>query len=74
MNVKDITTPCYICEEVLLEKNLKILDYVGRESGAKIILALKGFAMWSTFDQVSKYFRKSTHPTSMLRNFTYVYV
>jgi carboxynorspermidine decarboxylase len=50
---KNLKTPCYICEETLLENNLKILEYVQKESGAKIILALKGFAMWSTFAQVS---------------------
>jgi len=54
-NYKDIQTPCYICEEKLLEKNLKLLEYVQNESGAKIILALKGFAMWSTFPLISKY-------------------
>lgn len=48
-------TPCYICEEELLEKNLFVMERVQRESGAKIILALKGFAMWSTFPMVSKY-------------------
>lgn len=48
-------TPVYICEEELLENNLKLLDRIQRESGAKIILALKGFAMHSTFDLVGKY-------------------
>lgn len=48
-------TPMYICEEALLEKNLQLMEYVQRESGAKIILALKGFAMWSTFDLVGHY-------------------
>jgi carboxynorspermidine decarboxylase len=52
--------PLYICEEELLEKNLKVLDYVQQSSGAKIILALKGFAMWSTFDLVSKYLKGCT--------------
>lgn len=56
----NIKTPCYICEEELLEKNLKILEYVQKESGAKIILALKGFAMWSTFDMVSSYLKGCT--------------
>ena len=56
----DIKTPCYICEEELLEKNLKLLEYVQNESGAKIILALKGFAMWSTFDMVSSYLKGCT--------------
>lgn len=55
-----LQTPSYICEELLLEKNLKLLEYVQNESGAKIILALKGFAMWSTFDLVSKYLKGCT--------------
>jgi len=50
-----VPTPCYICEEELLKRNLKILDRVQKKSGAKILLALKGFAMWSTFDLVGKY-------------------
>jgi len=50
-----LKTPYYICYEELLEKNLQILDYVQKQSGAKIILALKGFAMWSTFGLVKKY-------------------
>ncbi len=55
-----LSTPYYLCEEGLLEKNLQVLDYVQKESGAKIILALKGFAMWSTFDLVSKYLKGCT--------------
>ncbi|MDP3265700.1 MAG: carboxynorspermidine decarboxylase [Sulfuricurvum sp.] len=53
-------TPCYICEEALLEKNLQLLNRVQKESGAKVILALKGFAMWSTFDLVGKYLQGCT--------------
>ena len=52
-----ITTPYYLCDESLLEKNLQLLDDVQKRSGAKIILALKGFAMWSTFPLVSKYLK-----------------
>ena len=58
--VHSIETPVYICEEALLEKNLQLLDYVQNQSGAKIILALKGFAMWSTFDLVAKYLKGCT--------------
>ncbi|WP_415398359.1 carboxynorspermidine decarboxylase [Sulfurimonas sp. CS5] len=57
---QNIKTPCYICEEELLENNLKLLDYVQKESGAKIILALKGFAMWSTFPQIREYLQGCT--------------
>jgi len=48
-------TPVYICELEKLRANLEILDHVQQESGAKIILALKGFAMHATFGLVGKY-------------------
>ncbi|MEA1956241.1 MAG: carboxynorspermidine decarboxylase [Campylobacterota bacterium] len=60
IDIENLQTPYYICEEELLEKNLKLLDYVQKESGAKIILALKGFAMFSTFELVSKYLKGCT--------------
>ena len=60
MNLDSIKTPCYICEEELLENNLTLLDDVQKRSGAKIILALKGFAMWGTFALVSKYLKGCT--------------
>ncbi len=50
-----LQTPLYICEERKLEANLKLLEYVKEQSGAKIILALKGFAMFSTFELVGRY-------------------
>ena len=57
---EEIQTPYYLCEEERLEKNLEILDFVQKQSGAKIILALKGYAMWATFPQVSKYLHGCT--------------
>jgi len=53
-------TPIYICEMQKLEDNLKILDRVQKESGAKVILALKGFAMHSTFSLVQQYLQGCT--------------
>jgi carboxynorspermidine decarboxylase len=58
--MQKLQTPYYVCEEELLENNLKILDDVQKRSGAKIILALKGFAMWSTFTLVSQYLKGCT--------------
>ena len=55
LDISQIPTPCYVCEEEKLERNLQILDRVQKESGAKILLALKGFAMWSTFGLVGRY-------------------
>jgi len=60
MTEKDLETPYYLCKETLLERNLKILDYVQKQSQAKIILALKGFAMYSTFNLVKEYLHGCT--------------
>ena len=48
-------TPYYICEEKLLRKNLELLKKVSDKSGAKILLALKGFAFSGLADLVSEY-------------------
>ncbi len=42
-------TPCFVVDEERLAANLDILDAVQKRTGAKILLALKGFAMFSTF-------------------------
>jgi len=53
--IDEVQTPCYICEEELLERNLKILLHVKNKSGAKVLLALKGFAFKGLADLISKY-------------------
>jgi len=52
---KGIPTPCYLLDLTLLKRNLELLQYVQNSSGAKIICALKGFAMHSVFDIVGEY-------------------
>ncbi|GAA6976638.1 carboxynorspermidine decarboxylase [Helicobacter pylori] len=44
-----IPTPCYVLESERLEKNAKILEIVRQQSGAKVLLALKGHAFWREF-------------------------
>ncbi|WQV34313.1 carboxynorspermidine decarboxylase [Helicobacter pylori] len=44
-----IPTPCYALESERLEKNAKILEIVHQQSGAKVLLALKGYAFWREF-------------------------
>ncbi|MGL2679089.1 carboxynorspermidine decarboxylase [Helicobacter pylori] len=44
-----IPTPCYALESERLEKNAKILEIVRQQSGAKVLLALKGYAFWREF-------------------------
>ena len=50
-----VTTPAYVVELSLLKKNLELLAQVQREAGCKVLLALKGFAMFSTFPLVRQY-------------------
>ena len=42
-------SPAYVVELGRLRHNLAILDEVQKRSGAKILLALKAFSMWSVF-------------------------
>lgn len=60
MFTNDLPSPCYVCDEALLEENLKVLQRIQNESGCKIILALKGFAMHATFDLVGQYLHGCT--------------
>ncbi|MFH1395235.1 MAG: carboxynorspermidine decarboxylase [Candidatus Omnitrophota bacterium] len=48
-------TPCYVIDENLLRRNLEILKEVIRLTDCEIILALKGFAMFSTFPLIKQY-------------------
>jgi carboxynorspermidine decarboxylase len=48
-------TPCFVVDEVLLKKNLEILSYIQKETGAKILLALKSFSMYCTGDLIKQY-------------------
>ncbi len=50
-----VPSPAYVCEEEKLRKNLEILAKVQRDAGCSIILALKGFAMWSLFPIIREY-------------------
>ncbi len=53
--LKSLKTPCYIVNETKLEENLRLLKYVQDKTGCKILLAFKGFAMWSMAKLVRKY-------------------
>jgi carboxynorspermidine decarboxylase len=44
-----LPSPCFVVDESLIEKNLDILNMVQKRTGAKILLALKAFAMFSLF-------------------------
>ena len=47
-------SPAYVVDLGRLRHNLAILDHVQQKSGAKILLALKAFSMWSTFPIIAE--------------------
>lgn len=51
----EMKTPAYVLDERLLIKNLELLKDIQEETGAKILLALKGFSMFSQFDLIGNY-------------------
>ncbi|SMF43809.1 carboxynorspermidine decarboxylase [Pseudobacteriovorax antillogorgiicola] len=57
---KVAVSPSWVVDLGLLEDNLKILKDVQERAGCKILLALKGFATWSTFPLVAKYLSGAT--------------
>ena len=60
VDFNEVPSPCFVLDEKLLKENLEILNQVQVESGAKIILALKGFAMYSVFDIISQHIKGTT--------------
>lgn len=42
-----VPSPCFVIDIAAVEDNLKILNRVQRESGAKVLAALKAFSCWS---------------------------
>ncbi len=56
----NIPTPCFVVEEDLLEKNLKILRNVMDRTGCHILLAQKCFSMFYTYPLIGKYLSGTT--------------
>lgn len=50
-----VPSPCFVVDEVAVERNLKVLAHVAEHSGAKILTALKAFSMYALAPLVSKY-------------------
>jgi carboxynorspermidine decarboxylase len=60
IDVSKLETPCFVTDLGALEANLAILADVQRRAGCTILLALKGFAQWSTFPLVRRYLAGAT--------------
>lgn len=50
-----VATPCYLMSEDVIEKNCMLLDSVQQRTGARILLALKAFALPAMFPLIGKY-------------------
>lgn len=60
MEISKIPSPCFVLDEARFRKNLELIARVQREAGVQIILAFKGFAMWSAFPIVREYVHGAT--------------
>jgi len=50
-----VESPCYLISEDLIEENCKILHSIKERTGARILLALKAFALPEVFPIIGKY-------------------
>ena len=60
MDVSQVETPCFVTDLGALEANLRILADVQQRADCTILLALKGFAQWSTFPLIRRYLAGAT--------------
>ena len=60
IDFNSLKTPCYVVDESLLIKNLELLKYVQDKTGCSILLAQKGFSMYSVYPLVGKYLKGVT--------------
>ena len=56
-DLSNVPTPCYVLDEARLIQNLAVLDAVQERTGCKIIMALKGFAMFGVFPLIREHLR-----------------
>lgn len=55
LDLARLPTPCFVVDQVAVERNLQILHQVAEASGARVLAALKAFSMWRLAPLVSSY-------------------
>jgi carboxynorspermidine decarboxylase len=55
VNYNILPSPVFVIDEKRFRNNLSLIKHVSDESGTEIILAFKGFAMWSVFYILKEY-------------------
>ena len=53
--IRQVQTPCYLISEDVVRRNCELLDTVQQRTGAKILLALKAFALPALFPLIRTY-------------------
>ena len=60
IDYSQVPSPCYVLELERLQKNLSLLQNIQRETGVKIICALKGYSFWHTFKEIGCFLKGAT--------------
>jgi len=72
-DLNKVPSPCYLIDLGLLRNNLETLASVQERTGCRILLALKGFAVWSTFGLCRQYLAgaaaSSLHEAKLAREY-----
>jgi len=55
LDLSRLPSPCFVVDEVAVERNLVILKDIADASGAKVLAALKAFSMWHFAPLTAKY-------------------
>ena len=55
MEFSKIPSPAFVLNEKLLRRNLELINRVQNDAEIEVIMAFKGFAMWSAFPLVRQY-------------------
>ncbi len=50
-----LPSPCWLLDEAKMLGNMRIIQKIKEKSGAKILLALKGYALWKSFPLLQPY-------------------
>ncbi len=50
-----VPSPAFVVDEAVVRRNLEVLADIKERSGAKILLALKAFSMWSLASLIDEY-------------------
>ena len=55
LDLSKIETPAFIVDLEALRENCRLLDALRKQTGVKVLLALKGFSMFSVFPEIREY-------------------